>query len=329
MYADAPPQLKLKLKDAPRCPPKRAFEGRSSDFYERRKAELLDWLRMLARDERVCRAPEFHEFLRSQANIPPPGLYEPSSCASATDVADAASSSGSQGTAPPGGLGGSSGGASYFYRGGSSGMVQSCSTNSLTGLQSGGPNALSPTNAAAGGAGVMMDEAEHAHFGDAVAAAQGGGGGPTNGMPYQQPHSFNAVSGHAAATHTSRGPIAAVLTPLHSHAAHNNTAAGSYANPAVAAAAAQQAAKVGLKEFALLKVVGKGSFGKVMQVRKKDTGRIYAMKVLQKANIIKRNQVEHTRTERNVLSRIVHPFIVSLNYAFQTHDKLFFVLDYW
>lgn len=86
--------------------------------------------------------------------------------------------------------------------------------------------------------------------------------------------------------------------------------------------------KVGLGQFALLKVVGKGSFGKVMQVRKKDTGRIYAMKVLQKANIVRRNQVEHTRTERNVLGKIVHPFVVGLNYAFQTADKLYFVLDY-
>ena len=67
---------------------------------------------------------------------------------------------------------------------------------------------------------------------------------------------------------------------------------------------------------------------RALQVRKRDTGRIYAMKVLQKANIVKRNQVEHTRTERNVLGRIVHPFIVGLNYAFQTSDKLYFVLDY-
>jgi hypothetical protein len=86
--------------------------------------------------------------------------------------------------------------------------------------------------------------------------------------------------------------------------------------------------RVGLGAFALLKVVGKGSFGKVMQVRKKDTGRIYAMKVLHKSNIVRRNQVEHTRTERNVLGRIVHPFIVGLNFAFQTTDKLYFVLDY-
>lgn len=88
------------------------------------------------------------------------------------------------------------------------------------------------------------------------------------------------------------------------------------------------AQKIGLKEFALLKVVGKGSFGKVMQVRKRDSGLVYAMKVLTKSNIIRRNQVEHTRTERNVLGRIDHPFIVGLNYAFQTTDKLYLVLDY-
>jgi serine/threonine protein kinase len=57
-------------------------------------------------------------------------------------------------------------------------------------------------------------------------------------------------------------------------------------------------------------------------VRKKDSGRIYAMKVLTKASIIRRNQVEHTRTERSVLGRIVHPFIVGLSYAFQTEDKV-------
>ena len=55
---------------------------------------------------------------------------------------------------------------------------------------------------------------------------------------------------------------------------------------------------------------------------------MYAMKVLSKTNIVKRKQVEHTRTERSVLGTINHPFIVRLHYAFQTEDKLYFVLDY-
>jgi serine/threonine protein kinase len=83
-----------------------------------------------------------------------------------------------------------------------------------------------------------------------------------------------------------------------------------------------------LKDFNLLKVIGKGSFGKVMLVLKKDDNRIYAMKVLQKDSVIKRNQVEHTQTERNVLEYIRHPFIVTLRFAFQTKQKLYFVLDY-
>ena len=55
---------------------------------------------------------------------------------------------------------------------------------------------------------------------------------------------------------------------------------------------------------------------------------MFALKVLRKDNIIKRNQVEHTKTERNVLGYVKHPFIVGLNMAFQTKEKLYFVLDY-
>lgn len=58
------------------------------------------------------------------------------------------------------------------------------------------------------------------------------------------------------------------------------------------------------------------------------TGEIYALKVLRKDNIIKRNQVEHTNTERSVLGYVRHPFIVGMNMAFQSKDKLYFVLDY-
>ena len=55
---------------------------------------------------------------------------------------------------------------------------------------------------------------------------------------------------------------------------------------------------------------------------------MFALKVLKKDNIIKRNQVEHTKTERSVLGYVKHPFIVGLNMAFQSKDKLYFVLDY-
>ena len=68
--------------------------------------------------------------------------------------------------------------------------------------------------------------------------------------------------------------------------------------------------------------------GKVFLVKEKQTNQMFALKVLKKDNIIKRNQVEHTKTERSVLGYVKHPFIVGLNMAFQSKDKLYFVLDY-
>jgi len=83
-----------------------------------------------------------------------------------------------------------------------------------------------------------------------------------------------------------------------------------------------------LNSFKMIKVIGKGSFGKVFLVREIKTDKMFALKVLRKDNIIKRNQVEHTRTERSVLGYVNHPFIVGLKMAFQSKEKLYFVLDY-
>lgn len=78
----------------------------------------------------------------------------------------------------------------------------------------------------------------------------------------------------------------------------------------------------------IIKVVGKGSYGKVLLVRKIDDQKVYAMKVLKKKHMIKRNQVEHIKTERRVLELMDHPFIIKLKYAFQNAQKLYFVVDY-
>mmetsp|Transcript_15287 Transcript_15287/g.20944 ORF Transcript_15287/g.20944 Transcript_15287/m.20944 type:complete len:439 (-) Transcript_15287:422-1738(-) len=88
--------------------------------------------------------------------------------------------------------------------------------------------------------------------------------------------------------------------------------------------------KLTISDFDLLKVLGKGSFGKVMLVKKKDDdkGTLYAMKTLRKAALVKRNQLAHTSTERTILQNINCPFLVHLIYAFQTVDKLYMVLDY-
>lgn len=83
-----------------------------------------------------------------------------------------------------------------------------------------------------------------------------------------------------------------------------------------------------LDAFKMIRVIGKGSFGKVFLVKEIKTGHMFALKVLKKDNIIKRNQVEHTKTERSVLGYVKHPFIVGMNMAFQSKHKLYFVLDY-
>jgi len=86
---------------------------------------------------------------------------------------------------------------------------------------------------------------------------------------------------------------------------------------------------IGLDSFEMLKVIGRGSFGKVMQVRKKGENTVYAMKILKKKAIIQRNQLEHTKAERKILEALNHPFLMTLRYAFQTETKLYFVLDYY
>ncbi|XP_033027484.1 ribosomal protein S6 kinase beta-1 isoform X2 [Lacerta agilis] len=84
--------------------------------------------------------------------------------------------------------------------------------------------------------------------------------------------------------------------------------------------------------FELLRVLGKGGYGKVFQVRKvtgANTGKIFAMKVLKKAMIVRNaKDTAHTKAERNILEEVKHSFIVDLIYAFQTGGKLYLILEY-
>lgn len=92
--------------------------------------------------------------------------------------------------------------------------------------------------------------------------------------------------------------------------------------------------RIGTRDFEILRVIGKGAFGKVFQVRRKkdssngisDNGEsdddgdgdgIFAMKVMRKDTIIKNNHVDYMKAERDILSKVVHPFIVQLRYSFQ------------
>jgi serum/glucocorticoid-regulated kinase 2 len=80
----------------------------------------------------------------------------------------------------------------------------------------------------------------------------------------------------------------------------------------------------------MLSVIGKGSYAKVVLVKKKgeEVERVYAMKILKKKYIEKRKQENHVMTERNILVGMDHPFIVKLFHSFQNEKKLFFALEY-
>ena len=83
------------------------------------------------------------------------------------------------------------------------------------------------------------------------------------------------------------------------------------------------------RDFDFLKLIGRGTFGKVFQVRKRDTHRIYAMKVLSKKEIIAKKEVAHTIGERRILQKGVEsPFLVGLKFSFQTERDLYLVTDF-
>jgi len=86
--------------------------------------------------------------------------------------------------------------------------------------------------------------------------------------------------------------------------------------------------QLSVANFDILSVLGRGTYGKVLLVKKRSCGTLYAMKVLHKADILKRNQLRHTMTERSVLQSVRHPFIVQMHYSFQNDHQLFLVMSY-
>ena len=77
-----------------------------------------------------------------------------------------------------------------------------------------------------------------------------------------------------------------------------------------------------LENFEFIKMLGKGTFGKVILCREKGTGHLFAIKILKKEVIIAKDEVAHTLTENRVLQTTNHPFLIVI-YSFHSRDANF------
>ncbi|KAF9906214.1 hypothetical protein EC991_000841 [Linnemannia zychae] len=94
----------------------------------------------------------------------------------------------------------------------------------------------------------------------------------------------------------------------------------------------QERKKVSIDDFQLIKVLGRGCMGKVMLVREHKSKKLFALKAISKEWVILQREIEHTKSERNILAnvaRISHPFLIKLRHSFQSNAQLFMVLDYY
>ncbi|KAJ1497765.1 Serine/threonine-protein kinase [Coelomomyces lativittatus] len=88
---------------------------------------------------------------------------------------------------------------------------------------------------------------------------------------------------------------------------------------------------MGVDDFLTLKVIGKGAFGEVRLVQKRDNGRIYAMKTLKKGEMLKKDQLAHIRAERDLLALSVDqnsPWVVQLYFSFQDPTYLYLIMEF-
>lgn len=91
----------------------------------------------------------------------------------------------------------------------------------------------------------------------------------------------------------------------------------------------QKRVRLSIDDFQSIQIIGKGAFGEVRLVQRKDSGKVYAMKSLKKAEMIKKQQIAHVRSERDILTETYNiPWVVQLYYSFQDRDNLYLVMEF-
>jgi len=88
--------------------------------------------------------------------------------------------------------------------------------------------------------------------------------------------------------------------------------------------------KMTADDFEPLRCLGKGTYGTVVLVKQRSSGRLFAQKQFKKASlVVHKKLIEQTKTERQILESVNrHPFVVKLFYAFQDQEKLYLILEY-
>mmetsp|Transcript_149006 Transcript_149006/g.415218 ORF Transcript_149006/g.415218 Transcript_149006/m.415218 type:complete len:484 (+) Transcript_149006:64-1515(+) len=86
--------------------------------------------------------------------------------------------------------------------------------------------------------------------------------------------------------------------------------------------------QVTISDFTFVRVIGAGAFGIVRLCRKKDTGQVFALKQMRKAEMVRKNQLRHLRAELRALSGAQDDWVIGLHYTFQDDTFLYMVMDY-
>jgi tRNA A-37 threonylcarbamoyl transferase component Bud32 len=143
---------------------------------------------------------------------------------------------------------------------------------------------------------------------------------------YEYVHDNNCADSDASSDKNN----ASTHAHAHAHLYGHVTSSMMGTTPVFVAQVPHEKAAVGMTidDFVLLKVIGRGAYGKVFQCSRRSTGTIYAMKTLKKHELIDRKVSSNVLTEKAVLQAINHPFIVQLCYAFQSPSKLYLIMNY-
>eukprot|EP00775_Hariotina_reticulata_P007561 gene7561-7768_t len=95
-----------------------------------------------------------------------------------------------------------------------------------------------------------------------------------------------------------------------------------------AASSALSAPVMQVTDFEMICPISRGAYGRVYKVKKKSTGDTFAIKVLTKTELVRKNMVESVTNERNILAMANNPFVVRFYYSFSSPEKLFLVMEY-